>query len=163
MGCNMRGILFMVCVAAVMVYLIVAAMEDTKSMEVTRRKHLIGFIPTVIVWILFAGERNACDILMTILFAGIWLLCGKIGIYGMADGFVFANLALLFGAVGGVVGNGLVILIMVIAGFSGMGEILIRRMFTMKNFKEKRKIAFVPHIFVGYAVIVIVGGVMALF
>ena len=155
MGCNVRGIFFLVCVVAVTVYLIVAAIEDAKSMEVTRRKHLIGFIPAVIVWMILAGESNTCDILMTILFAGLWLLCGKVGIYGLADGFVLANLSLLFGAIGGVVGNGLVILIMVLAAFSGMGEVLVRRLTTIKIFKENRKIAFVPHILIGYVVVTI--------
>ena len=151
----MRGILFIVCVVAVTVYLIVAAFEDKRYMEVTRRKHLIGFLPAVVVWIMFAGERNICDIIVTILFVGIWLLCGKVGVYGMADGFVFANLNLLFGAIGGVVGNGLVILIMVLAAFSGMVEVLVCKMATMANFKQNRKIAFVPHILIGYVVVTI--------
>lgn len=70
----------------------------------------------------------------------------------MADGFVFANLTLFWGGIGGVAGVGMVILIMVIAGFSGMVEILVRRQVTMKNFRENGKIAFVPHILVGYII-----------
>ena len=63
----------------------------------------------------------------------------------MADGFVFANLTLFFGGIGGVAGVGMVILIMVLANFSGMVEILSRKMATKKNFREDKKIAFVPH------------------
>ena len=151
---NIKGIIFAVCALAVTVYLIVAAREDAKSMEVTRGKHLIGFIPAVVVWILFARERNIYDIGIVILFIGLWMLCGWIRVYGMADGFVFANLTLFWGGIEGMVGVGMVILIMVLAGFSGMGEILIRKLATMKNFRENRKIAFVLHIFVGYMTVV---------
>lgn len=70
----------------------------------------------------------------------------------MADGLVFSNLTLFFGGIGGVSGVGMVILFMILAGFSGMAEILVRKLATMRNFKENRKIAFVPHIAVGYVV-----------
>ena len=136
-------------------YLIVAAVEDAKTMEVSRGKHLIGFMSAVVVWILCAGERNIYDIGIIILFIGLWMLCGWIRVYGMADGFVFANLTLFWGGIGGVAGVGIVILIMVLAGFSGMVEILVRRQVTMKNFRENWKIAFVPHILVGDIVIII--------
>lgn len=151
---SVKGIIFIICVLAFTVYLIVAAIEDAKSMEVTRGKHLIGFIPAVVVWILCARERNIYDIGIIILFIGLWLLCGWIGVFGMADGFVFSNLTLFWGGIGGVAGVGMVILIMVLAGFSGMVEILVRKIATMKNFKENRKIAFVPHILVGYVVVI---------
>jgi len=152
---SIKGIIFIICVLAVTVYLIVAAIEDAKSMEVTRIKHLIGFIPAVVVWILCAEERNIGDIGIIILFIGLWILCGWIRVYGMADGFVFANLTLFWGGIGGVAGVGMVILIMVLAGFSGMIEILVRKLATMRNFKENRKIAFVPHILVGYVVVIL--------
>ena len=151
---NIKGIIFTVCVLAVTVYVIVAAIEDGRSMEVTRGKHLIGFVPAAVVWLMYAGGRNIYDIGVIILFTGVWLLCGRIGIYGMADGLVFSNLTLFWGGIGGVAGVGMVILIMVLAGFSGMGEISVRKLVTMKNFRENRKIAFVPHIFVGYVVII---------
>ncbi len=150
---SIKGIIFIICVLAVTVYLIVVAIEDAKTMEVTRGKHLIGFIPAVVVWILCASERNICDIGIIILFVGLWMLCGWIRVYGMADGFVFANLTLFFGGIGGVAGVGVVILILVLAGFSGVVEILARKMATIKNFRENRKIAFVPHILVGYVVV----------
>ena len=149
---SIKGIIFIICVLAVTVYLIVAAIEDAKTMEVSRGKHLIGFIPAVVVWILCANKRNIYDIGIIILFIGLWMLCGWIRVYGMADGFVFANLTLFWGGIGGVAGVGMVILIMVIAGFSGMVEILVRRQVTMKNFRENGKIAFVPHILVGYII-----------
>ena len=151
---SIKGIIFVICVLAVTLYLIVAAIEDAKSMEVTRGKHLIGFMPAVVVWILCVGERNMCDIGIIILFIGLWMLCGWIRVYGMADGFVFANLTLFFGGIGGVSGVGMVILIMMMAGFSGMVEILVRILATIKNFKENRKIAFVPHILVGYVIVI---------
>lgn len=93
---NIKGIIFAVCALAVTVYLIVAAIEDGRSMEVTRGKHLIGFIPAVVVWILCAKGRNIYDIGIIILFICLWMLCGWIKIYGMADGFVFSNLTLFF-------------------------------------------------------------------
>ena len=153
---SIKGIIFAVCALAVMVYLIVAAIEDGRSMEVTRGNHLIGLIPTVMVWLLYASERDFFDVGMIVLFIGLWLFCGWIGVYGIADGFVFSNLTLFWGGIGGVAGVGMVIFIMVLAGFSGMVEILGRKLVTMKNFRENRKIAFVPHIFVGYVVAIMV-------
>lgn len=147
---SIKGIIFAVCGLAVTVYLIVAAIEDGRSMEVTRGKHLIGLIPAVMVWLLYIGERDFFDVGMVVLFIGLWWLCGRIRVYGMADGFVYSNLTLFWGGIGGVSGVGMVILIMVLAGFSGMVEILIRKLATINNFKENRKIAFVPHILVGY-------------
>lgn len=127
-------------------------------MEVTRGKHLIGFVPAVIVWLLYAGDRNIYDLGIIIVFIGVWLLCGRIGVYGMADGLVFSNLTLFWGGIGGVAGVGMVILIMLLAGFSGMVEILVRKLATIKNFKENKKIAFVPHILMGYVAEIIVLG-----
>lgn len=153
---SIKGIIFIICVLAVTVYLIVAAIEDAKTMEVTRGKHLISLIPAVVVWILCASERNICDIGIILPFVILWMLCGCIRVYGMADGFVLSNLTLFWGGIGGVTGVGMVILIMVLAGFSGMGEILVKKLATAKNFKENRKIAFVPHILVGYLIVLMV-------
>lgn len=153
---NIKGIIFAVCGLAVTVYLIVAAIEDGRSMEVTRGKHLIGFVPAVATWILCASGRNIYDIGIIILFISLWMLCGWIGVYGIADEFVFSNLTLFWGGIGGVSGVGMVILIMVLAGFSGLVEVLIRKLATINNFKENRKIAFVPHIMVGYVIVIII-------
>ena len=159
MAYSIKGIFFIICALAVTVYLIVAAIEDAKNMEVTRGKHLIGFIPALATWLLCAEGRNIFDIGVVILLIGLWLLCGWIKVYGMADGFVFSNLTLFWGGVGGVTGVGMVILIMVLAGFSGMVEILARKLATIKSFQKNRKIAFVPHIFVGYVVVIMVLGI----
>lgn len=153
MAYSIKGIFFIICALAVTVYLIVAAIEDAKSMEVTRGKHLVGFIPAVATWILCTSGRNIYELGITILFIGIWLLCGWIGVYGMADGFIFSILTLFWGGIGGVAGVGMVILIMILAGFSGMAESLVRKLVTMRNFKENRKIAFVPHIMVGNVIV----------
>lgn len=147
---NIKAIIFAVCALAVTVYLIVAAIEDGRDMEVTRGKHLIGLIPAVMVWLLYIGERDLFDVGIVALFIGLWMLCGWTKVYGMADGFVFSNLTLFWGGIGGAAGVGMVILIMVLAGFSGMVEILVRKLVTRNCFKENRKIAFVPHILVGY-------------
>ena len=155
MAYSIKGIIFIICVLAVTVYLIVAAIEDAKSMKVTRGKHLIGLIPEIATWLLYARERNIYDLGIVILFVCIWMLCGWIGVYGMADGFVFANLTLFWGGIGGVAGVGMVILIMVLAGFSGMMEILVKKLATMKIFRENKKIAFVPHILNGYLAVMI--------
>ncbi|MBR4061042.1 MAG: hypothetical protein IKK03_14540 [Lachnospiraceae bacterium] len=153
---SIKGIIFIICVLAVTVYLIVAAIEDAKTMEVTRGKHLIGLIPAIVVWLLCTSERNIYDIGIIWLFVVLWMICGWIGVYGMADGFVYSNLTLFWGGIGGVAGVGVVILNMVLAGFSGMVEVLVRKLATLRNFKENRKIAFVPHILMGYMIVVIV-------
>lgn len=140
-------------------YLIVEAIEDAKTMEATRGERLIGFIPAVMVWTLCAGKRNIGDIGIIILFIGLWMLCGWIRVYGMADGFVFANLTLFWGGIGGVAGVSMVILNMVLAGFSGMVEVLVRKLATLNNFRENRKIAFVPYIGVGYVVLITINAI----
>ena len=155
MAYSIKGIIFIICALAVTVYLVVAAIEDAKSMKVTRGKHLMGFIPAVATCLLYARERNIYDLGIIILFVCLWMLCGWIGVYGMADGFVFANLTLFWGGIGDVAGVGVVILIMVLAGFSGFVEIFVRKLATMRNFKENRRIAFVPHILNGYLAVII--------
>lgn len=150
MGFSVKGIILTVCVVAVTAYLAVAAIEDFRSKMVTRGKHLIGFVPSVGVWILFFEERTLYELGTIMLFSLLWILCGAIRVYGMADAFVLSNLTLFFGGIGGAAGIGMVILIMVIAGFTGVGEILIRSRVMSKNYEENRKIAFVPHILMGY-------------
>jgi len=137
------------------IYLIITALEDSKNCEVTRIKHLAGFIPAVSILLVYVRERSLFDIGIIILFVLLCLLIGLKGVYGMADGFVFANLTILFGAIGGMAGVGMVILIMILACFSGMIEILLRKMITMENFKKNRQIAFVPHILTGYLVVIL--------
>jgi len=90
-----------------------------------------------------------------VLFALLCLVIGVMGIYGMADGFVFANLTLLFGGISGSAGVGMVILIMILACFSGLTEMLLRKMVTMAAFRQNKHIAFVPHILAGYMAVMI--------
>jgi len=137
------------------VYLIWTSHEDAESMEVTRIKHLIGFIPAVLMMIVNAGTYSWFDFGIICVFVLLCLWMGMKKVYGMADSFVFANLALLFGGMNGVTGLGIVILIMILACFSGMTEMLLRKMVTMENFKGNKQIAFVPHILAGYVAIII--------
>ena len=155
MVCSIRSILLLCSVLAMTVYLILTAGEDSKSCEVTRVKHLIGFVPAGLSLLAYVKDRSLFDIGMIALFVLLCLFIGMKGIYGMADGFVFANLTLLFGGVGGVAGIGLVVLVMILACFSGMIEMLLRKMVTWTDFKSKRHIAFVPHILIGYIAVMI--------
>lgn len=152
---RIKGILLLCCVLVVTVYLIITAIEDSKSYEVTRIKHLYGFVPAGVCILLYIRDRSLFDIGIIALFVIVCLLIGMKGIYGMADGFVFANLTLLFGGVGGTAGIGLVILIMILACFSGMTEMLLRKMVSLAAFRQNRHIAFVPHILAGYIAVMI--------
>lgn len=155
MVCNMKNIIVLCSFATVTIYLILAAKEDSKSCEVTRWKHMIGFIPAALCMMVHITDRDLFDIGMFIMFVLLCLLFGAKGIYGMADGFVFANLTLLFGSMGGIAGIGLVILIMILSCFSGMIEMLLRKQVTLAAFKGKGYIAFVPHILTGYTAVMI--------
>lgn len=152
---NIKSILLICSFVVMTIYLILASNEDSKSCEVTRLKHLIGFVPAGLIVLLYAKDRSLFDIGIIILFMLLCLLIGMKGIYGMADGFVFANLVLLFGGIGGTAGIGLVVLVMILACFSGMTEMLLRKMVTLTNFKQNRHIAFVPHILTGYVSVMI--------
>lgn len=152
---SIKSILLFCSLVVMTIYLIVTADEDAKSFEVTRLKHLIGFVPAELILLIYVKERSLFDIGMIALFVLLCLVMGMMRIYGMADGFVFANLILLFGGVGGTAGIGLVILIMILACFSGMTEMLLRKMVTMASFRRNRHIAFVPHILIGYTAVTI--------
>ena len=151
---NIRSILLIFAVVIMSIYLILTAGEDSSSCEVTRNKHLIGFLSAVIILLMYVKERSLFDIGMIVLFVLLCLLIGIKGIYGLADGFVFANLTIAFGGVGGTAGIGLVILIMILACFSGMTEMLLRKMVTMTGFRRNSHIAFVPHILTGYVAVI---------
>lgn len=150
---SIKGIFLISSFIVITIYLILTAREDSRSYEVTRIKHLIGFIPAELVLLVYVNDRSLFDIGMIALFVLLCLFIGVKGIYGMADGFVFANLTLAFGGVGGTAGIGLVILIMILACFSGMAEILLRKMVTLANFRQKKHIAFIPHILTGYTAV----------
>ena len=155
MAYSIKSILLIFGFVVITIYLILTAREDSGSFEVTRIKHLIGFIPAELLLLINVEERSLFDIGMIALFVLLCLLIGRKGIYGMADGFVFANLILLFGGVGGTAGIGIVILIMILACFSGMTEMLLRKMVTLADFRVNRKIAFVPHILIGYVSVMV--------
>ncbi len=152
---SIKSILLFCSFVVMTIYLVLTAREDSKSFEVTRLKHLIGFIPAELILLVHMKERSLFDIGMIALFVLLCMFIGMKGIYGMADGFVFANLVLLFGGISGVAGIGIVILIMILACFSGMIEMLLKKMVTLADFRENRQIAFVPHILTGYLAVMI--------
>ena len=150
------SILFIGSVLIITAYLILAAREDARSFEVTRIKHLMGFIPALCILLMNGKMLSMFDLGVIAMFVLLCLIIGMIGIYGMADGFVFANLTVLFGGIGGSTGVGLVVLIMILACFSGLIEILMYRILTLVSIRKNKKIAFVPHILLGYGVVMII-------
>lgn len=155
MGCKMKTVFFLVSIVAVTVYLIVAAVEDYKTCQVTRWKHFIGLIPAFLWFVINIRQLLIVDFAIILAFLLAFIGIGYAGIYGLADGLVFANLSLLFGGTGGAAGIGMVILIMILAFFSGMIEMLLRKMVTLAAFRQNRHIAFVPHILTGYIAVMI--------
>lgn len=149
----MKEILFVLCVLAVTAYLVVTAWEDFKTCEITRWKHLIGLIPTIILLCMRMNTFFRLELIIVLVFIVLYVIAGYCGIYGVADGFVFAILTLLFGAVGGVAGIGIVIIIMIIAGFSFLINHLVICMIKKKRVFQNVAAAFVPHILVGYILI----------
>ena len=149
------SILFVCSILIVTAYLILTAREDAGSFEVTRIKHLMGLIPAMCILLLNLKKLSMFDLGMTVLFVLLCLIIGVLGIYGMADGFVFANLTVLFGGIGGSTGVSMVILIMILACFSGLTEMMLRKMITWADLKRNSHIAFVPHILTGYVSVMI--------
>ena len=149
------SILFVCSILIVTAYLILTAREDARSFEVTRIKHLMGLIPALCILLLNLKKLSLLDLGMTVLFVLLCLIIGVLGIYGMADGFVFANLTVLFGGIGGSAGVSMVILIMILACFSGLTEMMLRKMITWADLKRNSHIAFVPHILTGYVSVMI--------
>ena len=151
----MRELLFVLCVLAVTVYLTVAAVEDYRTCEVTRWKHLIGLFPATISIISNMKIHSMMDFAMILAFSVIFMWIGFAGVYGMADGFVLANLTLYFGSIAGVIGAGVVIIVMVIAAFSfficRIGKCFIYKEEINRNIKG----ALIPHILVGYVAVMI--------
>ena len=149
------SILFVCSILIVTAYLILTAREDAGCFEVTRIKHLMGLIPALCILLLNLKKLSLFDLGMTVLFVLLCLIIGVLGIYGMADGFVFANLTILFGGIGGSAGVSMVILIMILACFSGLTEMMLRKMITWADLKRNSHIAFVPHILTGYVSVMI--------
>ena len=152
---NIRCMLVFCSFLVMTIYLMLASFEDSKSCEVTRLKHLIGLVPAGIMLMIYIKDRSLFDLGILALFMLLCLLIGAKGVYGMADGFVFANLIMLFGGMSGIVGIGLVILIMILACFSGMIEQLLQKMMTGSRFNRRKHIAFIPHILTGYMSVII--------
>ena len=100
MGCKMKTVFFLVSIVAVTVYLIVAAVEDYKTCHVTRWKHFIGFIPAFLWFVINMKQLSMVGFAIILAFLLAFIGIGYAGIYGLADGFVFANLSLLFGGTG---------------------------------------------------------------
>ena len=149
------SILFVCSILIVTAYLILTAREDARSFEVTRIKHLMGLIPALCILLMNRKQFSGFDLSVIVLFALLCLVIGVMGIYGMADGFVFGNLTLLFGGISGSAGISMVILIMILACFSGLTEMLLRKMVTLAAFRQNTHIAFVPHILAGYMAVMI--------
>ena len=78
------------------------------------------------------------------------------GIYGFADGLVLAILVLFFGSIGGVIGSGAVLLIMLLASFSFLICHLVKCAAEHKKITGSIAGALVPHILVGYLVVIAV-------
>ena len=155
MGCNMKEYIFLVCILTVTVYLAVAAIEDYKTCEVTRWKHLIGLFPATISIIPNMKIHSMIDFAIILAFSVIFIGIGIAGVYGMADGFVLANLTLYFGSIAGDMGVGVVIIILIIAAFSFLichaGKCFIYKEQISRNIKG----ALIPHILAGYIAVMI--------
>ncbi len=138
--------------------MVLAALEDYKSLEVTRWKHLIGLIPALLCLYVGSGKHPMADYVFILVFVVLFLAFGHIRIYGLADGFVLANLTLLFGSIGGVTGIGAVVVIMVLAAFSmvicHIGKAIVKKKGLLQNYA----MAFVPHLCVGYVAVAIILG-----
>ena len=154
----MNTIIFIVCMVAVTVYLTVAAIEDYRTCEVTRWKHLIGFVPGLFYFVWNVGKFTWMDIGMVIGFAVIFVAAGLLGVYGLADGFVLANLTFWYGGIAGAMGSGMVVVIMVLASFSVLFYQLLKEGITWRKWKEDKGTAFIPHILMGYVTLCIVVG-----
>lgn len=152
----MREAIFTLCILAVTVYLAVTALEDYKTCEVTRWKHLIGGIPAVLMYLINMSKYSPEKNILVIGFSLVYVAIGFVGVYGFADGLVLANLSMFFGGIGGAVGSGVVLLIVVIAAFSFLICHVIRSMVAKQKVFQKMAGALVPHIMVGYIVVVLI-------
>lgn len=145
-----RFVILLCSFAAATVYLIVAAVEDYKTLQVSRWKHLICLIPAVFLLLAGTGELVWYDVAVAFLFALLFIAAGIIKIYGLADGFIFANLTLYFCGLGGTSGVGLTILILILASLSFLVCQLVNGKCRVKDLMKNRKAAFVPHIGLAY-------------
>lgn len=146
----MQQSIFLLCVLAVTAYLAVTAWEDHKTCEVTRWKHLMGFVPASCISIFRLDNHGMTECAIILAFAAAYILIGYWGVYGKADGFVFAILALFFGGIGGLAGIGIVVLIMVLSALSFMIKHIVICVARKEKLFQNVAGAYIPHIFVGY-------------
>ena len=152
----MEKVMFILGTLAVTVYLAVAAWEDHKSCEVTRWKHLIGGIPAIFLFLLNVHDYSLEENAIILAFSLIYIAVGYVGVYGFADGLVFANLSLFFGSIGGVSGSGAVLLIMILASFSFLGCHVVKSVVCREKVFRNIAGALIPHILAGYITIVFI-------
>ena len=155
--------ILLLCVFAVTAYLVVTAIEDYKSCEVTRWKHLIGGIPVILLFFVNLCERSWEENAMIVAFSAMYIVIGYVGVYGFADGLVLAVLTMFFGSVGGVVGSGAVLCIVIIASFSFLFCHVVKSIIKKKKVFRDMVGAFIPHILIGYGSVsvVILAGIFA--
>lgn len=152
----MEKVVFLLCVFAVTVYLAVTAWEDHKTCQVTRWKHLIGGIPAILSFFVSISCRGLEENVMILAFSAIYVVVGFVGVYGFADGLVLANLSLFLGSIGGVCGSGAVLLIMILAAFSFLLCHVVKSVTTQGKVFRNITGALIPHVFIGYLVIVLI-------
>ena len=152
MGCKMKTVFFLGSIVAVTVYLIAAAIEDYKTCQVTRWKHFIGFIPAFLWFVINIRQFLIVEFTIILAFLLTFIGIGYEGIYGLADGFVLANLSLLFGGTGGAAGIGMVILIMLVASFSFFICHVWSRFIKKESIFKNAAGPLIPHITVGYII-----------
>lgn len=153
MVCDMdriQGIIFIISTAAMTVYLCMTAVEDHRTCMVTRWKHLIGFIPAVLLETAMLQSRSKADTALTAVLTLIFLSAGMIGAYGLADGFVMANLTLYFGAVSGSFGAFLSWIVFLLAGVLFTLHKIVRAGFCVRRMTENGMGAFIPYIAAAY-------------
>lgn len=149
------GIFFCITFLTFTGYLFLVAKEDHKTCEVSRWKHVIGLIPAMISVIFHMKMHDMMDFAIILAFSVIFIGIGIAGVYGMADGFVLANMTLYFGSIAGNMGAGVVIIILVVAAFSfffcHMAKCIVYKEKILKNVRG----ALIPHIFVGYIAVML--------
>lgn len=154
-GYDMERILLITAITLFTLYMITTAVEDFKSCQVTRWKHLIGFGAALICLFLFFYKQTLMSLAFVLLFALLFIVFGLCRVYGLADGFVLANLTLLFGSMGGLSGVALVVFIVMTASISMLLNHMVYSIVKKKKRFTNRETAFVPHIFVGYLAVLV--------
>ncbi len=156
MGCDMKSILFIIALEIFTSYMTMAAVEDFKTCQVTRWKHLIGLISSLACLLICFDRNLMLDYMLLPVFMAIFILVGIRKVYGLADGFVFANLTLLLGGIGGLAGVGAVIILMIVAAFLYLIFYIGRAVIGKAKLFENTASAFIPYIYASYIGVVAV-------